>query len=194
MWAFLLLSSVLTIGTPAPAGPSLSTEIETRIQFLAASEQLVYEFLIHGDERAAARDAYAEYSRKKLDVPVYFVPLFKDTKALLGICSCPMTINGQICVILVDNSATKSNGQLSTLVHEIAHTLQGTHVTTSMEAELWAETVAWLVQRKLGYDTTRESISYLALIPEAVRRTFLDAKEKEIRKTVEKLVKVVKKN
>jgi hypothetical protein len=200
MKAPLALTSVLIFWAVAllaqnPLSHELANEIETQIQFLAASDALVTRFEVHGDTRQAALTTYSDYAHHKLHTPVYFVPLTNDTDGLLlGLTSCPQVPGREQCVILVDTSRSKSNGQLATLMHEIAHRLQKDHVRTTLEAEIWAETVAWLVQRELGFNTTRESISYLALIPEHDRRLFLSTKEPEIRKVVERLVKVGKKN
>ena len=128
MKALVPLTSVLILwAVPLLAQPERSTalanEIEAQIQFLAISEALVNRFEVHGDKRQDTLKTYAEYARKDLHTPVYFVPLTEDTNgALLGLTSCPQLTQGQ-CLILVDTSRNKSNGQLATVLHEIGHVL-----------------------------------------------------------------------
>jgi hypothetical protein len=188
---YLVLVLALLVPTSAAAQTKLADEVRTLISFYRASEQLVNEYNVVGNNQAALVEKYTKFAKGKLDTIVYIVPLTKDTEGkLLGMTTCPPFLNQ--CLILVDNSRNKSNGQLATLLHEIAHLLQQEYVDTTDEAEIWAETIAWLTQRHLGLNVSRESMSYLANFPDTKLMDFLTKHEDVIRKFAEALAKVAK--
>lgn len=190
-----MLASVLltfSLAVPAAATGSLAGQVEVLISAYERQEQLLSDFAVGGDSKRAELDKMVRYSEHTLDMPVYFVPLAKNTQ-LQGVKTCPLSAGGATaCLVLVDNSRNGANGQLSILAHELAHQAQGSLVFNVDEREVWAETIAWLVMKELGLDLTREAMSYLFQVPYEARRKVLTEHEAEIRVVVARLVKAAR--
>jgi hypothetical protein len=181
---------VPVLGTGLHADTRLFARIETAITFVVQSDQLLADYRMDGNELAPFLPKYLEAARKQ-DVSVYVVPLLKDTQRLLGLAACPITIGGtRACVILLD-SGSSTNGQLATLLHELAH-VESPRFKTAGEAEVFAETVAFLVLDRLGYDNRRVSMSYLWNLGPTARYKTLTEQEESILKLSERLAKVGK--
>lgn len=63
--------------------------------------------------------------------------------------------------------------RVATLVHEVAHVFQPKDLPAGLPREVWAESVAMLACKQFGFDTTRESYSYLATVPVPMREAVL---------------------
>ena len=62
------------------------------------------------------------------------------------------------------NEDLEINGRLVTLAHELAHMYHVLNVAqlTTPQGEVFAQTVAWRLTEKLGYDATAMSVAYLS--------------------------------
>lgn len=187
-----LVFAVCVNAHPIAAESRLAAVIEVNVQALVRADMLTATYTDSAGGHEALLERFVRYSKDTLGVPVYFVPLVQDTGGLQGLMSCPVTIDERrICVLMVDTSRNGTRGQLATLLHELAHMAQK-NVSTTHEAELWAESVKWLTLTELGVNTTRATMSYFAQFPQAMRDKFFDAREREIRALVADLVKVGK--
>jgi hypothetical protein len=180
---------LLGLGMDAHAETPLLALIETKIHFTVSADQIVGDYRLRGDELSPFLPKYIESARKR-GVAVYVVSLLEDTHRLLGLASCPNTLGGHACVILIDNS-TGANGQVATLLHELAH-VESPKFKTVNEAEVFAETVAYLVLAELGYDNRIASMSYLWNLGPRSRYVVLTENERTIKKLAERLAKVGK--
>jgi hypothetical protein len=151
----------------------LYDRIDQQIRLVSATDRIVSVFAVPGDSHAVYLPRLVKFARRR-GVPVYMVPIAKDTgERLIGLSSCPQAAGGRQCVILID-SGDGPNGRLYTLLHELAHLEQAGKVRTVDEAEVFAESVAFLVLSELGLDTSVVSASYLVLnTSEAARRRVL---------------------
>ena len=187
------VGSVLIWVCPLSAdGPKLYPLIETRIRFILAAQMLTGDFAVRGNSHAALIPKFIRHANGR-GIPVYLVPLARDSQdRLLGLTSCPMANGSRVCIMLIDNGGG-GNNQLSTLIHELAHLEHVGKVQTVAEAEVFAETVAFLTLRGLGLDSSAESCSYLFFnSTQAVRQQVLERHEALIYRNVDRLVKVGK--
>lgn len=187
----VMVAVFLHAAATAHASGSLAGQVEVQIEMVRRAERLVWDYSIRGEEHAYLLPRFIAFAERN-GTPVYRVPLAKDTKrALLGLLTCPWTATaGYRCVILLDDTANGADGQVYTLVHELSHRLQHKDVKPGPESEVWAEVIAWLVVSELGMHTTDVTMSYLATLPQVTRERVLRTRERDIRKVVERLVKV----
>lgn len=186
----LLLSTGVASGSPSR--PSLVNEIQTEILFVKTAQLVVDEFAVPGNERAPLLAPLERYARTH-GSPVSYIPL---TESLfnLGMTVCQTTPrHGRRCIVLIDEGLSV-NSRVGTLLHELAHVKHWSKRTTTLEAEVIAETTAFLAMKELGYDSRRESMSYLMGIPEELRDAALRKWEKEIRQWATELVKAARAN
>lgn len=186
-----LLSACLiwVLSRPLWASAGLSARIETKIAFIVSADLVVGDYRLTGDELAPFLSKYIASAQRR-NIAVYSVPLLTDTRSLLGLTTCPYTLGGVFCVVLVDSSPG-ANGQVATLLHELAH-VDSPRFKTAGEAEVFAETVAFLVLERLGYDNARAAMSYLYHINRETRFKVLTESEDRILKLADRLTKVGK--
>lgn len=187
--AFVLCGALCAVGVDADKG-QLRARIETQIAFVVATERLSPDFHIAGDSHQHLLPVYIAAVKRK-GIPVYLVPLYRDTGALMGLTSCPTVFGGRRCVVLVDNRSTP-NMQLGTLLHELAHLEQPRGFTRMGQSEVWAETVAYLVAQELGLDSTAASMTYLWMLPENTRFQVLTDYERPLLAVVQRLAEIGK--
>lgn len=185
-----LLACCVVVSLAASKPPALAGLIDVRIDMLVRSGHLVDDFRVSGRSHEHLIPRYLDYARSR-GVPVYRVPIGADTGyRLIGLTSCPHTVSGRVCIVLLD-SGEEPNGQLHTLLHELGHLEHGTKPKTVGEAEVWAETIAYLVLQAIGMEASRESLSYIAAHLTAERRgALLTKREQDIRESAERLAAV----
>jgi hypothetical protein len=141
------------------------------------------DYNVEGDSHRWVIESLTKWAKTQ-DIDVFFEDL--DKVGLYGQTSCQPG-----CDIVINNTRP-INTQASTLLHELAHVIvpDGFRV----KAEVLAESVALLAGKRLGLDTTKQSLAYLAQFPALTREEVLVAEEKAIERAVKILVDAANRN
>jgi len=81
--------------------------------------------------------------------------------------------------VIFINLDISTNFQVSTLAHEIAHSMLEPKIGVET-AEVLAEAIAFFVMQKIGLDTAVESLKYIARYPADIRDRVLTFRDREI--------------
>lgn len=180
----LLLVVVLVTSACASFRPStvqLAGEIEIRMQ-----GEDVDNFVVDGESHVWMLPVLSRYAKSR-GIQVEFLDLSEDNThgRYIRTLDLPMTY-----AKIEINNTTGSNMQAATFVHELAHAVLP-RFTNKVIAEVTAESVAYLVCKRVGLNTYKASLAYLGHFEPEVRTTILQGKQEDIDKAVDLLFKVL---